>query len=306
VGGTTDAGGLQLPTHVDPTLIQPDKDFLGSIRPYCRNVTLPSGARTWNGVSATSGAIEWLGPDVDPVTREATEIDPTQTAVSVATNLAVAYMTASIEYDQDVGGGANVARVFDNARAREESTVFVTGSGTNRPTGIVTALDAVTTSEVDTDTTLVLDADDVNDLLYSELPVGYHDSARWLMHPAILAHIQGLETNVVLTNRGNLPRDANLGRDILGRPVHLTGAMDSSTNPLVINEQVIVLGDFMAYIIVDRMAPELVFLGHQYGANQRPTGHVGWALFYRQGGGIGSTTTGVGAPANALRLLSIL
>lgn len=309
--GTTTAGGFQVPTHLDPTLVLTDQSSMGNIRAISRQETLV-GANTWNGVSSAGVNVEWLGES-----GVTTDGSPSMASISIPTERADVFVQATIEYEQDTPGvAAQLPRLIADARRRSEATVFVTGTGAggNQPEGVEVSLDAVTTSEAETTGIGALAASDVEALLYDPagntlnsgtgLPLGFHDASTWLLHPQILSHIHGLETDTVLTDRGKLPRESGLGGNILGRPYILTSAMDS--DPTTGGQNVLIVGDFSNYIIVDKMAPTLEFIENMVDpTTARPIGERGWVLYFRQGAGVGSTTTGTGGPANAFRLLKI-
>lgn len=50
------------------------------------------------------------------------------------------------------------------------------------------------------------------------------------------------------------------------------------------NDDVVVLGDFRQYYIIDRIGMSVAYNPLVIGTNRRPTGEVGWAAFWRVGG----------------------
>ena len=71
----------------------------------------------------------------------------------VDTHRAQAFVQASIEATQDIGGLASELGVLlSDAKDRLEAVAHATGSGSGQPKGIFTAIDAVSGSEISSDT----------------------------------------------------------------------------------------------------------------------------------------------------------
>jgi HK97 family phage major capsid protein len=70
---------------------------------------------------------------------------------------------------------------------------------------------------------------------------------------------------------------------LLGYSVYNSSAMDS-TRVSGSNDDIIVLGDFSNYVIVDRVGMSVLYEPIVKGSNQRPTGQGGWFAFWRVGG----------------------
>ena len=295
---TSGDGGVQVPTHLNPTIRLMDKDFQDGVTGIARHEMLTGGYNTWRGVASAGVSVTY-----EPESDEVVDAAPTDLGlISVDTHKGTVYVEATIEYDQDVGMNGQLQGLFDEALARNAATVFVTGTGSGQPSGIVTDLDALTNSEVATDSALTVDAEDVRDLLFTELPAGFRGSATWLMNDALRAHIHSFADSS--GTRGLFTTDFTQGLTpaLLSRPVRSASAMPTDTTPAT-GAAAMIVGDFSNYVIVHKMDARIEYIQNVMGANQRPVGRRGWVLYFRHGGGIGSTVNTAAGPGNAFRLL---
>jgi HK97 family phage major capsid protein len=86
---------------------------------------------------------------------------------------------------------------------------------------------------------------------------------------------------------------------LLGRSTYQSSAMPAAplSSATASSDDVLILGDFSEYLIVDRVGMEVVYNPLVLGSNRRPTGEVGWAAFWR----VGADVTN----ADAFRLLRV-
>jgi HK97 family phage major capsid protein len=269
---TDAAGGYLIPFQLDPTVILTAAGSLNQIRGISRVVTATGDV--WNGISSAGVTGSWDG--------EATEVSddaPTIAQPTVPVYKLQIFVPASLEVAQDGDNVAGeVARMIAFEKDRMEAVAFATGSGTNEPTGIVTALTGGS-FEVDSATADTFAIADVY-ALDSALPARYRMNASWLGHRAIYNLVRRFDT------QGGAGLWEYLGggvpNQLLGRPVYESEAMDSSITALAAN-LVLVYGDFQNYVIADRIGTTIQFIPFLMGSNRRPTGQVGWYAYARVG-----------------------
>lgn len=271
---TDSAGGYLVPFQLDPSVILTSDGSINDIRQIARRVMATGDV--WNGVSA--GATAWS------FDAEATQVsDDTSTFAqpSIAVHKAQGFIPISIEALADA---ANVAQEVGGLLAAGkddlEAVKLITGSGTNEPIGIITAL----TGGASVVTSITTDTFAIGDLykLYNALPGRYRQRGRasWLANNLIYTLARQFDTS------GGAGLWAHLGDDrpdsLIGRPVYEAEAMDGTITALADN-LVAIIGDFSNYVIADRVGTTVEFIPHLFGANGRPTGQRGWYAWYRVG-----------------------
>ncbi|MFI7042671.1 phage major capsid protein, partial [Microbispora rosea] len=130
--GTATAGGLLVPTHLDPTLIITNAGTSNVIRGIARVVTLTQG-NVWHGATTAGVTASWDGE-----LAEVSDDTPAVASVSVPTVKAQALVQASVEALQDIANlTSDVLMLFADARDRLEGAAHATGTGTsNQPKGV--------------------------------------------------------------------------------------------------------------------------------------------------------------------------
>jgi HK97 family phage major capsid protein len=277
--GTTTQGGFLVPPFLDPTIILTN---VGTINPFRQIATIKTiGTQTWKGVTSAGVTAEW--------TAEAAEVadaSPTFAQPSITPVRADAYIQASLEMLEDTDISGDIGMLLADARDRLESTAFAVGTGSTQPKGIVTALQAVTASRVAGSSGAAGAADFVLADVYAlanALPPRYRPNSSWMAEQSILNRTRRFGEG----STANAAFWADLGVAIppllLGRPVYQSSEMDS-TIVSGSNDDILILGDFRQYYIVDRIGMQLMYEPLVKGANRRPTGEVGWVAFWRVGG----------------------
>ncbi len=290
--GTTTAGGYLVPPMLDPNIILTNN---GTINPFRQISTIKTiGTQTWKGVTSAGVTAEWTAEAAEVADASPTVQQPTITPVR-----ADAYMQASIEMIQDTDITSEVAMLIADAKDRLESAAFAVGTGSTQPTGIVTALGLVTASRVAGSSGAAGAADFVLGDVYAlsnALPPRYRPNSSWLAEQTIYNKIRRFGEG----STANAAFWADLGVGIppqlLGQSAYQSAEMD---NTIVSgsNDDVLILGDFRKYYIVDRIGLELVYNPLVLGSNRRPTGEVGWVAFWRVGANA--------VDANAFRMLRL-
>lgn len=135
-----------------------------------------------------------------------------------------------------------------------EGKAFVSGNGVARPEGFLTVT-ANSVTEVETNTTAVLSADDLIDTMFSNIKSAYWANATWVMNRITIGRVRKLKDsdNQYLWQPGlNGPTSQTL----LGRPIVEATDMPST---IAAGDQIIAFGDFRrAYTIVDRVSMDII------------------------------------------------
>jgi HK97 family phage major capsid protein len=272
-------GGYLVPFTLDPTVILTND---GATNPFRGIATVKSiTTDDWNGVSSAGVTAEWLAQ-----ATEAADASPTFAQPSITPAKAAAYIQASFEVMADSGVVGELGMLIADAKARLEAAAFATGTGTGQPQGIVTALQLVTASRVAGSSGAAGAADFVVGDIYAlanALPPRFRPGSSWMGEQSTLNRIRQFAT-------GSGPQHAfwadlgmNVPAQLLGRPVYESSAMDS-TIVSGSNDDVLVLGDFKNYYIVDRVGLTLAYEPLVKGSSFRPTGEAGWFAYWRVGG----------------------
>lgn len=275
--GTTTQGGFLVPPFLDPSLILTNA---GITNPFRSISTVKSiVTQTWKGVTTAGVTAEWTAEAAEMTDASPTVAQPTITPVR-----ADAYVQASFEVLEDTNIANELGMLFADARDRLEGTAFAVGTGSTQPRGIVTALQLTTASRVNATTNGAYGAIDIF-ALDNNLGPRWRQNASWVANKTFWNLTRQFAT-------GGSPQSAfwvdfGGGRPagLIGYPVYESSAMQSSVSAATAsNDDVIVLGDFKQYYIVDRIGMSVAYNPLVIGANRRPTGEVGWAAFWRVGG----------------------
>ena len=191
-------------------------------------------------------------------------------------------MQGSIEVFEDVAGlGGEILAMFGDAKDRLEGAAHCTGTGSDQPTGIFTALDANAAVELVSATAATIAKADLDGMVVG-VPVRYRNAAKWLMNPIWAQAIQNLGSAV----------SSNYSSDITEGPssiLYRKQVIESDDAPAVttttVRDNRIVLGDFSNYVIVDKpgsftTVPIPVLFNT---ANNLPDGRSGVYAYWRTG-----------------------
>jgi len=275
VGSNTN-GGFLVPTHLDPTIILTNSGTSNVIRSMSRVVSLTVD-NTWNGVTSAG-----VTASFDAELTEVSDDSPTFARVSIDVHKAQAFVQASIESFEDISGlASDVLMLFADARDRLEGARHATGSGTNEPTGIFTALDANTNVEITSTTAATIGEVDLHSI-YRQVPIRWRNRSTWLSHPLFSLAVKRLGTAVSSAYSGDLTQPVS--ERWLGRPVVESDDAPSTTTTTALDNE-IVLGDFSNFIIVDKPGSMAVeFVPHLFNTTTNlPDGRRGWYAHWRTG-----------------------
>lgn len=275
----TDANGNYLvPTHLDPTVILTNSGSSNVMRGIARVVTLTRpGDTSWQGITSAG-----VTASFDAQMTEVSDDSPTFAQPTIPVHKAQALCQASFEAIDDIPGLAGeLLMMFADARDRLEGTAHCTGSGTNEPTGIFTALDANTNVELTSTTAATLGKVDL-DAVYAAVPVRWRGRSTWLTHPTWSLVVQNLGSAVSANYSANLTEAP--AQKWLGRPV-----VESDDAPITatttVRDNRIVFGDFSNFVIVDKPGSFAVeFIPQLFNtSNNLPDGRRAWLAHWRTG-----------------------
>jgi HK97 family phage major capsid protein len=285
--GTSSTGGFMVPFHLDPSIILTNTGSLSPMRQIA-TVKQLTNTNVWHGITSAGVTAEWAAE-----AAEAADASPTVGQPSITVHRADAYLQASFEQVQDSNIDTEVGGLIADARANQEATAFVTGTGTLQPIGVVTALQLVTASRIAGSSGAAGAADFVvGDVYALDNAVPYRWRKNGLTWMGDITTINKIRRFGEGTTGSNSAFWQDLGGGtpptLLGHPVSVASGMDS-TIVSGSNDDVLILGDFRQYFIVDRIGTTMAYNPLVLGANRRPTGEVGWFFFWRTGGDVGST-----------------
>lgn len=270
---TDAAGGYAVPLPVDPTLI-PNYDV--DVNPFrqisTQRTIVTDQLRTVNSTQAT---FSWDG--------EAAEVSDDATTfanIDISVHKAQGFIPFSIEISEDYPGFTeDVRMLLADGRDDLEAAAFATGTGTNQPIGIVTALTggSYVVASATTDTFAVGDLYAVEEALAAK----HRTRASWVANKAIYNDVRqfGTSDSHALWERLGAGQPARL----LGYPTYESSVMDGSVTALADN-YVAILGDFRNYWIVDRVGLSMELVPHLFATgNNRPSGQRGFYAYWRVG-----------------------
>ena len=274
--GTNANGGFLLPTHLDPSVILTSNGSSNIIRQLARVVTLTEG-KTWNGITSAGVTASY-----DAELAEVSDDSPTVGNPQVTVHKAQALVQASIEAFEDLNGlASDVMMMFADARDVLEGAKFATGSGTNEPWGIFTALDANTNVEVTSATAATIALADLQGLKRA-VPQRFRGRSSWLMNPVYADAIKALGTALSASYSTDITQ-SNTDR-LLGLPVYESDDAPT-TQTTTVRDNEIVVGDFSNYVIADKPgSTSIEFIPHLFNtSNNLPDGRRAWYMHWRNG-----------------------
>lgn len=270
---TDGSGGYAVPFTLDGTLINLGDGAANPFRNVSRVETITTDA--WNGLASTQMTAGYAA-EASEVGDDAT----TFTQPNIPVHRGDAFVPASIEITQDYPGIAeDLMELFADGRNNADAAAFVTGSGTNEPTGIVTALtggSSIVTSAA-TDTFAV---GDVYETL-EQVPPRFRGPGARLAWMSALGIYHDIRQFGSAGNPGPNVFEATNG--ILELPWVEGSGFDGTINATQDN-YVLIVGDWRNYVIVDRVGASVEFVPHLFATgNNRPSGQRGWLYLWRSG-----------------------
>jgi HK97 family phage major capsid protein len=266
---TSNAGAL-LPQQLDPTVILTSN---GSSNPYRQVARVEQGfTNQWEGATSAGITAEWVGEG-----SEFSDNTPSIASKTVTAHKAGAYAFASYEVLGDSNFAEQLPRLMMDAKDNLEADAFAVGSGSGAPTGIVTAVAAVTASRVDPQTGGAFGIADVYSTIEA-VPPRHRGRATWVANFDTYNLIRGFDSAGGSSFWTDLNGDTPAR--LIGRPTVESSEMDSAVTT---GSNLIVAADMSEYLIYDRVGMELVVEPVVNGDNGRPTGQAGFVAWWRVG-----------------------
>ena len=266
--GTDNKGGYAIPVQLDPTIILTSDGSVNPLRQISRVESITTNK--WEGV--THGGVTTGYQEEADQARSGDE--GTFAQVTVEPERASSWIPFSFEAEQDWGQmRQEMARLIAESKDDLEADKFVTGSGTNEPSGVVETL--ASASAVDTAGTGAFAVGDVY-ALELELEPRYRARAAVLANRAIYSDIRQFASSDGHDLWERI--GAGLPPRLLGYPAYEASEMDATKTA---GDEIMLFGDFRNFLIVDRVGMSVELVPHVFGANQRPTGQRGLYAFWR-------------------------
>lgn len=258
------SAGLLVPTDIEPAVTMTSDGTANVLYNLARREQTVS--TEYRVVGSPNAVWSWDGENT-----EVSDDSPTTTNTDIALEIAQGFVPWSIATEQAVPNiTAQVARVLSAGWDDLLGAALTTGTGSDQPTGIVTALTGTgsVVASAGTDTLAVGDIYAVRDAL----PRRHRRNATWIMAVETMSAIRQFATDdghALLARLG----DGDPER-LLGRPYEENEDMDgtitgSSDNYLAI------LGDFEHFVIAEAVGMLTEFVPQTFGSNGRPTGGRG-------------------------------
>ena len=275
---TLSSTGLPVPYQLDPTIIPISNSSVNPFRAISR--VEQTTVNEWRGATSAGITAAYAAE-----ATEASDNTPTLAQPTIAAQRAQAFVPFSIESGQDWGQlESEMAREIADAKDDLEATKFTLGSGTNEPFGLIVG---ATTLVITTTTGAFVVADTYK--LEEAVPPRFRPRSSVVGNRFVLNKIRQFDTAggsgvwldvpglAQLLPTGN---GAQMPRGMLGYPTFENSAMDAA---LTTGSEILVMGDFRYFIIVDRVGMSIDLIPHLVGTNHRPTGQRGLYAFWRNG-----------------------
>ena len=289
LGGVGAQGGFALPITIDPTILMTSSGALNPIRDLADVREIVS--YTLRLVSADTPAANYAAEATEVVDSSPTLVQPT-----IITERGQAFVPFSIELSQDWSDiSAELGKLLADARDILDATKFLTGSGTNEPTGIFAASGGLTTTQrIQTATTATTVIGDLYAVKAALAQTRFWPNATYAAHPSVW------DTFFRLIGGGNtvepMPFTQGRGGPFLGQPKVEWSTMGTATTTT--GTKIAVVADWSGFVIADRIGAQVELIPHLFGATSHyPTGQRGLYYFWRTG-------TTVSKP-NAFRYLEV-
>lgn len=270
---STTYGGYLIPTTLWTELERRMKLF-GGMMQACRVInTEYGGTLNWPTNDDTSATGQWLAePRSSALTVEDTTFNRVQ--YSSYTWGTLAKFTIEMFQDEQVNLlMEQITDIFSERAGRALNAGFTTGSGSGRPTGLLTSTSAGKTAASATAITKA----EIIDLVHSVDPA-YRTGPKvgFMMNDAVLAYVRKLDFGS--TNNDPLWQPsytAGVQDRLLGFPVYINQDMDST---VAATKKTMVFGDFSKYIIREVQRPSMYLMQERY-MDELHKGLVMWCRY---------------------------
>lgn len=272
---TESTGAALIPFQLDPSIMLTNAGVADPFRALATVQRTLTGQ--WTGVKSSGITAEWL-----PEATAAADGSPSFQRFTVPVHKGSVFAVASYELLGDSDIADQLPGLIADARVTLEAEAFVTGSGSDAPRGIITALSG-TASTITTTTASKFGLVDVFALVNATSP-----RARGGRSPAVVAAYPTLNTIRTFGDAGNASLWTSLGD---GTPERLLGwrvaEASGITSTVTGHNHLMIAGDFAKYTIVDRIGTVVQPIPAMTStASGRPTGEFGWHAWWRVGGDV--------------------
>jgi HK97 family phage major capsid protein len=275
--GTDSAGGFGIPVLIDSSIVLTAQGSPNDILALSRVEVITNDE--WKGV--TSAGASW---SFDTEGAEVSDDSPTLAQPNVPVHMARGFIPYSIEVGADYPAFASeMNMLLSEGYSELVAEKLTTGSGTNEPTGIVTALDANTNVEVTPTTDGAFGAVDLYKL-WDALPIKYRnrgDRTSWISSTDVMNEVRNFGTTLGSNFTVDLT-DESIPR-LFGRRYFLNDFMADFTGTTGASNLLIV-GDWQNYLVAQRAGMSVELVPHLlHTSNNRPSGQRGWFAHARIG-----------------------
>lgn len=268
-------GGYMLPTLLDPTLILTGTRVNNPIRNLARKER--GTQNVWHGVSHGAVTSYWTAEASAMTAGNGTLSNPSVTAAK-----ATAYLPGSYEIFEDSNLAAQLPVLVGESFDDLESAAFVSGSGSDAPTGIVTAISATAGSTVTATTRgsfTSASSADVYAVLEAVSP-RFQDSVTWVGNVKYFNTIAQMDTSGGGLFWQNFNGAAYQRPPLLGYPVETSSSMASVTTSGTAG---LILGDWSRFLVYDRIGTQIEFVQNVVNSSGLPTGERAYIAHKRVG-----------------------
>jgi HK97 family phage major capsid protein len=270
---TTTYGGYLVPVTLWTELERRMKFFGGMIQ-ACRTInTDDGGLLNWPTNDDTAITGNWLAePRASALTVEDTTFARVQ--YNSYTWGTLAKFTVEMFQDERVNLlMEQITEIFSERQGRALNAAFTTGSGTGRPTGLLTSTSAGKTAASATAITKA----EIIDFVHS-VDIAYRNNPKtaFMMHDLVLAYLRKLDFGTTDTTPLWQPSFQQGTPDrLLGYPVYVNNDMDST---IAATKKTMAFGDFSKYIIREVQRPSMYLMQERY-MDELHKGLVMWSRY---------------------------
>lgn len=227
----------------------------------------------WKGVSSAGMSWYWTTEGV-----ASTDGSPTLAQPTVVTKKVTGWIPYSVEVGGDYPNFASeMSRLLLSGYSEKIVEGLTVGTGaTAQPTGIVTALEATTDSNVAVSSDGNFLPADVY-ALWADLPVRFRGTSRWMSSVGVMNALRQFGTTVGSEFTVNLL--AQEVPQLFGRPYHVNDYMDAPVTSTTGQASLMIVGDWSNFLIAQRVGMTVEVVQHVMDTTTgTPTGQRGlWA-----------------------------
>ncbi|MEU2895236.1 phage major capsid protein [Streptomyces sp. NPDC006967] len=274
--GSPATGGYAVPVIIDPTMFLTAQGLGNPVYALARVEVITND--TWRGLTTAGVTWQW-----NAEAAATTDNAPTLAQPEIPTNRADGFIPYSIEAGSDiVDFEAQMMSLLASGYTDLVGAALTTGLGaSNQPTGIVTALDANTNTELAVTTGgMIAGLADIA-RVWAALPARARNGQRvaWMSSVSVRNQVQALSGD---NSEGN-PVYSLADGMLYDRPYVTNEHMDAM--PTGTNAgNLLVVGDFTGYVVAQRAGMNIEPISHLFDVtNNRPTGQRGLFAWARIG-----------------------